>query len=64
LGNRQILCGTRDRALFGNGDEILDLAKREGHGILEHVPERSGKRTSGRTFFGILPIRDKVGRPI
>jgi hypothetical protein len=56
LGDRQVLRRARDRALFGNGDKILNLAKREGHGILEHGLKRSGKLGNGWTFFGILPI--------
>ncbi len=37
LGNRQVLRGPRDRALFGHGDEILELSEGECHGALEEA---------------------------
>ena len=44
LRDRKILRRTRHRALLGDGDEILKLAEREGHGRLEHGPKPDGKR--------------------
>jgi hypothetical protein len=52
LRDRQVLRGPRDRALLGHRDEILDLAKREGHVTLEHGGRRYCKHAPAGPFLG------------
>ena len=46
LGDREVLGGARDRSLFGDGDEILQLTEGEGHGSFKHGARREARRSS------------------
>ena len=48
LGNRQVLGSAGDRALLGDGDEILQLTEGEGHGLLKHGTRLEARRSAGR----------------
>ena len=54
LRDRKVLRRARHRTLFGNGDKILELTKREGHAALEHAEIQPDKSVNIRTFFGVL----------
>ena len=51
LRDRKVLRGARYRALLGDGNEVLDLAKREGHQPLEHGREDIGKHRESLDLF-------------